>query len=48
MKVTTLAAIVFGLFFSAIAVACYVTKSGYPLFALLITPRISIDMEDED
>jgi hypothetical protein len=40
MKISdnSLAAIVYIGFFSAIAIACIVTTSGFPLFALLLAP----------
>ena len=43
MKPTTAWAIGVAAFALAIAVACYVTKSGLPLFAILLTPSLKAE-----
>jgi hypothetical protein len=38
-------ALIYVAFFSLIGVACYITNSGLPLFALILTPSIR-DIKD--
>lgn len=36
-------ALIYIAFFACIGTACYVTKSGLPLFALIFTPNMRIE-----
>jgi hypothetical protein len=46
MSAYTAMAIRLAAFSGAVAVACWVTKSGLPLFAFLLYPTISSDDKD--
>lgn len=46
MKESTLAAIVYIGFFACIAIACYITDSALPLWALLLMPDYEPDEKD--
>ncbi len=39
-------AIVYASFFTLIGVACYITKSALPLFALILTPEYKDTKQD--
>jgi hypothetical protein len=40
-------ALVYISFFGLIGVACYITKSAWPLWALLLTPTYKMTNEDD-